>query len=143
MKKYMNKKTKMVGVVVSQDITTTLKFADGAKLILTPASLRNHWILVDDDGHDHITFAELCKCMKAWNDTHNMKAEKFAVIVYSQSNFTTEYSEESRSYRVSNANDKFSHRTSSDSLLGDCLDGTEDEVRLDWYDWQIEYCYFE
>lgn len=143
MKKYRNKKTKMVGVVVSQDITTTLKFSDGAKLILTPASLRNHWELVDD-GHDHLTFIELCNHMRVWNTTHNVnEAEKFAVIVYSQSNFSTEYSEESRSYRVSNANDRFSNRISSDALLGDCLDGSEDEVRLDWYDWQIEYCYFE
>ena len=70
--------------------------------------------------------------------------ELTAVIVYKQSNFTKEYSEKSRSYRVSNFGGKaFFDGLIGNSIYGDCLDGSEQGVRLDCYDWDIEKCYFE
>ena len=67
-----------------------------------------------------------------------------AVIVYKQSNFTREYSEQSRSYRVTNFDGKrFFHGMLGNSIYGECLDGSESGVRLDAYDWEIERCYFE
>ena len=67
-----------------------------------------------------------------------------AVIVYAQSNFTQEYSEASRSYRVTNLSGKrFFNGMMGGSIYGDSLDGTDLGVRLDAYDWKIERCYFE
>lgn len=67
-----------------------------------------------------------------------------AVIVYKQSNFTKEYSETSRSYRVTSQSGKaFFHGMIGNSIYGECLDGSEDGVRLDAYNWKVERCYFE
>lgn len=67
-----------------------------------------------------------------------------AVIVYKQSNFTQEFSEKSRSYRITNTGGKaFFKGMCGNSIFGDCLDNSEFNIRLDWYDWEIEYCYFE
>lgn len=66
------------------------------------------------------------------------------VIVYKQSNFTKEYSETSRSYRVTNLSGKrFFDGMIGNSVYGDCLDGSDPGVRLDAYNWDVEYCYLE
>ena len=144
MKRYQSKRSKAIGTVVSDGITPVLRFGDGSELILTPANLRNDWILLEDDQRQHITYGEFCNAMRIWNVSHDEnKAEKFGVIVYKQENFEIEYSEESRSYRVSNANRKFQKNKNANSLFGDCLDGTDNAIRLDWYDWTVEFCYFE
>lgn len=64
-----------------------------------------------------------------------------AYIVYTQSNFKTQYSEESRTYKIDSRSNLFHDGLISTSLFGDCLDGTEYGVRLDWYNWKREYCY--
>lgn len=144
MKRYQSKRSKAIGTVVSDGITPVLRFEDGSELILTPANLRNDWILLEDESPKHITYSEFCSEMYKWNASHNEdKAEKFGVIVYKQSNFKNEYSEESRSYRVHNANRTFQKDKIANSLFGDCLDGTDNGVRLDWYKWTVEFCYFE
>lgn len=75
---------------------------------------------------------------------YNAKDDLSAVIVYKQSNFTKEYSEVSRSYRVTNAGGKrFFVGMAGSSIFGECLDGSEGGVRLDAYNWLIEKCYFE
>ena len=67
-----------------------------------------------------------------------------AVIVYKQSNFYEPYTEEQRSYRVNNFSGKlFFNGMFGNSVFGDCLDGTDEMLRLDSQDWQIEKCYFE
>ena len=73
------------------------------------------------------------------------KAPKIsAIIVYKQSNFTSPYTETERSYRVTNMSGKaFFDGMISNSIYGDCLDENDIGVRLDAYDWDIEYCYFE
>lgn len=64
-----------------------------------------------------------------------------AVLVFSPSSFDQEYSEIERSYKVSRSEKYFNPILNGSSLFGDCLDGTDDNVRLDLLDWEIEYCY--
>lgn len=67
-----------------------------------------------------------------------------AIIVYKQSNFNKEYSERSRSYRVTSQSGKmFFPGMLGNSIYGDCLDGSDPGVRLDCYRWDIERIYFE
>ena len=65
------------------------------------------------------------------------------VIVYKASNWKKTYPLESRSYRVSNANRAFQDGKIANSMFGYCLDGTDQGVRLDWYNWKVDYCYME
>ena len=93
----------------------------------------------------HITFAELAKNMRDFNNEHVDKWNTsciYGVIVYKEDNWKTKYSLESRSYQVSNANKMF-RLACSNSLFGYNLDGTDIGVRLDLYDWEIDYCYME
>lgn len=93
---------------------------------------------------EKITFGELSKIMSTFNAEHPEKQEEAClkgVIVYKQSNFDKPYSEESRSYEVSNNSRAFQHGKISNSLFGSSLDGTDMGVRLDWYKWEVDYCY--
>jgi hypothetical protein len=67
-----------------------------------------------------------------------------AVIVYKKENFNEEYSEEERSYKITNQSGKafFRMPSGSQSIIGNCLDGKDLHVRLDILDWEIDYCYF-
>jgi len=144
MKQYKNKRSNAVGTVIIDGITPLLRFADGSEEIITPAKLKKDWELVENKGPERLTYGEFHTLMCQWNREHNEdKPEKFGVIVYAQSNFSTEYSEKSRSYRVDNANRVFQRNKISRQLTGDCLDGTDPRVRLDYYNWDVEFCYFE
>lgn len=68
-----------------------------------------------------------------------------AVIVYKQSNFNKPYTELERSYRIDNCCGKafFDTVSGSQSIRADCLDGKDLGVRIDYYHWEIDYCYFE
>mgnify|MGYP003441295885 CR=1 FL=1 len=88
-----------------------------------------------------ITFEQLCNTSGEW---------KKAVIVFSQDSFNKEFSETARSYRILSDAKYFNADCIGSSLFGDCLDGTDNGVRLDWYmkrlpeegkRWIIEYCY--
>ena len=83
--------------------------------------------------------------MKELFINHNKTSNKaiYGVVVYSNDNFEDEYSELSRSYRVSSNNNAFKSDKISNSIKGDCLDNSESGVRLDWYNWKVEYCYLE
>ncbi len=66
------------------------------------------------------------------------------VIVFRAENWPKcPYSVKERSYRVSNANRAFQEGKISNQLSGDCLDGKDLGVRLDWYNWSIDYCYMD
>lgn len=86
------------------------------------------------------------------NDLSTKKDWKKAVIVFKQESFDKEYSLESRSYAISSGESYFQSDKISNSLYGDCLDGSENGVRLDLYihsmpednvekPWIIDYCY--
>lgn len=67
--------------------------------------------------------------------------ERQGVIVYSQSNWEQEFSLESRSYVVSSNNRRFQEGKIANSMFGSSLDGSDMGVRLDLYNWEIDYCY--
>ena len=94
-----------------------------------------------------ITYEEFCHKMWEHGRTHNNNEDWddaiTGVIVYKADNWTKSYTEEQRSYRVSSCNRCFQDGKIANSMYGDCLDGTEHGVRLDWYKWVPEYCYFE
>ena len=75
------------------------------------------------------------------SDGHYDKNPLCAVIVYSQDNWPDkEYTLESRSYKTYSNTwgwdpSKLGHRRT-----GDSLDGSDVNVRLDWYNWNVEYC---
>lgn len=69
---------------------------------------------------------------------------KRAVVVFKQESFDVEYDEVSRSYEIERNAKYFNPQKTSKSLVGDCLDGTDRGVRLDWYindRWFVDYCY--
>lgn len=80
-------------------------------------------------------FNEMNKC----NETGNHKT---AVIVFSQSNWSKKYPEISRSYKSHSNQWGWDYTKSGKCRLGSCLDGTDNDVRLDWYNWTIDYWYW-
>ena len=87
-----------------------------------------------------------CGCkIKLWQLKHFDWEE--AVVVFTVDSFgEIEYDLPQRSYRIySNAN-YFDPSKIGNSLFGDCLDGKDSYVRLDWYihdSWEIDYVYIE
>ncbi len=91
-----------------------------------------------------ISFGELENIMMRHNSEKGYSNPSLTgVIVYKQSNFDKPYTEQERSYRVSNSNKYFCPWMIGRSLFGDCLDGRDINVRLDWYNWEPEYCYMD
>ena len=138
MKRYKNKDTNQIGVVVHQDVTTTFKFDDNSELTLSPARVRDEW-----EELVEVTYEELCGLMKEWNQKHADNVKRMsAIICYKQENFNQPFTEKERSYRVWNTSGIF-RKKPYDELIGDCLDGTDDGCNLDLVDWEIEYCIIE
>ncbi len=95
-----------------------------------------------------ITFKELESKMYKFNKESNITAkgvgaELKAVIVFTEDSFPKKYPLESRSYEVTNHNKAWISGMNSNSIFGSALDGTDNDVRLDWYlnDWTVDYCY--
>lgn len=94
--------------------------------------------------YKHITMQELDHIMTEFNTQNPGKQDTpvlEAVIVFKASNWKKPYALRSRSYRVRNCCRRFQEGKISNQLSGDCLDGTDQGVRLDWYHWEVEYCY--
>lgn len=67
-----------------------------------------------------------------------------AIIVFKQDNFGKKYTVKQRSYRIkSDWGKRFFSNMLGNSMWGDCLDGNDLRVRLDYYNWSVEYCYME
>ena len=93
-----------------------------------------------------ITFAEMEKTMFKFNCENPDKEDKAvlsAVIVFKPENWTVNYTETERSYRVWNNNRMFQPNKIASSLFMNCLDGKDNGVRWDWYRWVADYCYME
>ena len=94
---------------------------------------------------EKITFQELAKKFREYNDAHANGKDRTCiagVIVYKASNWPdSDYSEQSRSYVVTSYDKKFQKGMISSSYYGYCLDGTDFGVRLDGYNWDVDYCY--
>lgn len=65
----------------------------------------------------------------------------YIYIVYKQDNFETAQTREQRTYKVRSDNKCFLGNMVGNSMYGDCLDGKDLGVRLDWYNWDIEEVY--
>lgn len=70
-------------------------------------------------------------------------AEEFAVIVFAPSSLPFPLDEKHRSYRVSSKCRGFDPYGGSSSIIGVCLSGKEEPIRLDMMlqDWCVDYCY--
>ena len=93
-----------------------------------------------------LTYDEMWNKMFKFNCDNPEKEEKSclsAVIVFKQSNWEKEYTETERSYEVWNNNRGFQPNKIANSVYGYCLDGRDTGVRLDWYNWDVEYCYMK
>ena len=72
-----------------------------------------------------------------------------AHIIFSEDSFDKKYSLLSRTYRITSDEKAFWSRTGSRSIFADCLDGSDQGVRLDWYlaeegnpgGWKVQNCY--
>lgn len=75
-----------------------------------------------------------------------------AVIVFKQESFDRTFSLIERSYEINRDSKYFKPGMLSNSLFGSCLDGTDNDVRLDLYmhampedglgkAWSVDYCY--
>ena len=82
---------------------------------------------------------------------HNSK-EIICYVLFTQDSFDQEYSEKARTYRFSSQNKAFQSSACGYSIFGDCLDGSDKGVRLDWYmaaehggadGWEIEKLWIE
>ena len=94
-----------------------------------------------------ITFDEV---VKLFNEIYEKKLEhKQAVIVFTEDSFDKPYSLEQRSYEISSNAKVFNPNAIGFSLYGDCLDGVDMGIRLEWYmdyysnkeGWKVDYCY--
>ena len=98
---------------------------------------------------EKISYSELRDAMFKFNDENpDGKSKLHGVVVFTEDSFKKPYTEEQRSYRVSNENKGFQHGKISNSVFANCLDGTDNGVRLDWYmygddAWKVDYCYLE
>lgn len=63
---------------------------------------------------------------------------KKAVIVFTKESFKRDYNEVQRSYEITSDNKCFDANLISSSLYGNCLDGTDQGVRLDLYMYDVE-----
>lgn len=59
-------------------------------------------------------------------------------IVYSKDNWNKSFSEMQRTYTTNTEQKYFNPNMCGCSLFGNCLDGIDLGVRLDWYNWQAE-----
>jgi hypothetical protein len=95
---------------------------------------------LNENENKHISFSEFNEIM--W-DAREAGKLAVGVIVFKKDNWKTEYSLESRSYRVNNIDNYFDKDKISQAWWASNLDGTDNNIRLDYYinDWKIDYCY--
>ena len=80
-------------------------------------------------------FDEMNKCHVTGN-------HRTAIIVFKESNWDEPYLLESRSYASHSDQWGWDYSKAGRCRLADSLDGT-DQVRLDYYDWEIDYWYWQ
>lgn len=80
---------------------------------------------------------------------HSPMEDLTAHVTFTEDSFDKPYSLLSRTYSFSSDNKAFLSYMGGYSIFGDCLDGTDQGVRLDWYiaeegrggSWNIQNCY--
>lgn len=101
----------------------------------------------------NLTYLDVVKMFGDYNREHGYHysgktpTELSAIVVMTEDSFTELYSERSRSYRITSSNGKlFFDGMCGNSVWGSCLDGTDQNIRLDYYighPWKVERCYIE
>ena len=91
-------------------------------------------------------FADIMQQCNIDNENRSKGDSKYleGVIVFTEDSFENPYTETERSYWVTNDNKAWIRGMSSNSIFGNCLDGKDLGVRLDWYmydGWKVDYCY--
>lgn len=85
-----------------------------------------------------------------FEELENNKNWSEAVVVFTEDSFNEQYTEIQRSYAIKSDEKWFDSRMNGNSLFGNCLDGTDQGVRLDIYmrmlpsegkRWSVDYCY--
>lgn len=101
------------------------------------------------DTPKHYKFTELETLVWKYNYAHKVNTSTDhtlqMVLVFTRESFPNQqFTETERSYQVGNANNRWIEGLISNALWGDCLDGKDVGVRLDYYlnEWTIEYAYF-
>ena len=90
-----------------------------------------------------LSFDNICKLFSEY-EKEGYKVPAVGYIVFTEDSFDKDYDEKSRTYKFLSTADYFNSDKISNSLYGDCLDGTDDCVRLDVFIgkyWKIERCY--
>lgn len=80
-------------------------------------------------------FDEMNKCNKTANHRN-------AVIVFTEDSFDDPYTVEERSYVSDSDQWGWDYSKAGRCRLADCLDGKDLNVRLDHYNWKVEYWYW-
>ncbi len=93
-----------------------------------------------------LSYQRLSEIFNYVNDTH--KSPVSGYIVFTQVSFDKPYSEQSRTYVVSNDNKAYIAGAGGYSIFGSCLDGSDQNIRLELYmhgdgAWKIERCYMQ
>lgn len=95
-----------------------------------------------------MNYLELKQAFCDWKRKHPTE-DLTAHIIFTEDSFTQGYSLLSRTYRITSGEKVFWSKTGSRSIFADCLDGTDQGVRLDWYladegnpgGWKVQDCY--
>ncbi|MBR5604261.1 MAG: hypothetical protein IKW51_08680 [Bacteroidales bacterium] len=98
-----------------------------------------------------LNYAEFERAMREFNSEHGIvsQADKRilkGVIVFTKDSFDKEYSEVQRSYKTNNLQKAWLPNMISNSIFADCIDGSDNGVRVDLYmyndkSWKVDYCY--
>lgn len=98
-----------------------------------------------------MTYQELAAKFRKHNSTPAGREHPvIAHIIFTEDSFTQYYSTESRTYKVSSYNKAYLPNMCGYSVFGSCLDGTDPNVRLDWYmrdekggadGWKVQNCF--
>lgn len=83
-----------------------------------------------------------CTLFDEMNKCHTTGKHKTAVIVFSQCNFDEPFTETERSYKSYSDQWGWDYSKLGRCRIGDCLDGQDLGVRLDYFDWEVEYWYW-
>lgn len=88
-----------------------------------------------------MTWSEMHNLFMKHNDTNTDKI-LIGYVVYKASNWPDKnFDERTRTYEVCSGDNGFKPGKISNCIYGDCMDGIDVGVRLDWYKWDVEYCY--
>ena len=93
-----------------------------------------------------LSYRNMSEIFRFINNTHMKSVSGY--IVFSQDSFDKPYSEQSRTYVVSSDNKAYIAGAGGYSIFGSCLDGSDQNIRLERYmhgdnAWKIERCYMQ